>query len=147
MVGTAHHLEMREAGDSAIGIVLRAAGDVAVGVGAQLADADGVETILAFVGEEFLDVLHRLRPHADLRPRISAAAESTALMIGSYPVQRQMLPEIASTTSSRFGFGFSASSARAAMIMPGVQKPHWAAKPVANACCSACISVPVEMPS
>src|SRR3954453_17506749 len=43
---------------------------------------------------------------------------------------------IAVTTSSRVGFGFSASSASAAMIMPGVQKPHWVAKPSRNACWS-----------
>lgn len=40
------------------------------------------------------------------------------------PVQRQMLPERASLTSASVGAGFSSSNARAAIIMPGVQKPH-----------------------
>jgi hypothetical protein len=44
-----------------------------------------------------------------------------------------MLPEIAWTTSSRVGFGLRSSSALAAMSMPGVQKPHCAAKPSMNA--------------
>src|SRR3954469_6656609 len=43
---------------------------------------------------------------------------------------------MAVTTSSRVGFGFSASNASAAMIMPLVQKPHWVAKPSRNACWS-----------
>ena len=51
-------------------------------------------------------------------------------------MQRQTLPEIAVTTSPRVGFGFSASSASAAMIIPGVQKPHWVAKLSRNACWS-----------
>ena len=39
-----------------------------------------------------------------------------------------MFPEIASTTSARVGAGLRSSSAFAAIIMPGVQKPHCAAK-------------------
>src|SRR3954447_24073470 len=41
-----------------------------------------------------------------------------------YPVQRQMAPEIAVRISSSLGFGFSSSSARVVISIPGVQKPH-----------------------
>ena len=41
-----------------------------------------------------------------------------------YPVQRQIAPEIAVRISSSLGSGFSSSSARAVISIPGVQKPH-----------------------
>ncbi len=47
-----------------------------------------------------------------------------------YPVQRQIAPEIAVRISRSVGSGFSSSSARVVISMPGVQKPH----------CRACIS-------
>ena len=83
VVRAAHHLEMKQARDAAIGVVLRAARDVTVGVGADFADAYGVEIVLALVGEEFLKVFHRGAPQADFCWRMSAAADRTALMIGS----------------------------------------------------------------
>ena len=42
----------------------------------------------------------------------------------SYPVQRQICPEMASRISASDGSGFWSSSQRAVIIMPGVQKPH-----------------------
>ena len=47
-----------------------------------------------------------------------------ALMIGSYPVQRQRFPERAMRISSSSGLGFFSSSAYADINIPGVQKPH-----------------------
>jgi hypothetical protein len=48
-------------------------------------------------------------------------------------VQRQTLPEIASTISSRVGSGLRASRASVVRIMPDVQNPHWVAKSSRNA--------------
>jgi hypothetical protein len=45
-------------------------------------------------------------------------------------VQRQIPPEIAIRISSSLGFGFSSSSARVVISIPGVQNPQ----------CRACIS-------
>ena len=59
-----------------------------------------------------------------------SAAQRTALTMFLYPVQRQMAPEIAVRISWSVGSGFSSSSARAVINMPGVQNPHW------SACCS-----------
>jgi hypothetical protein len=42
----------------------------------------------------------------------------------SYPVHRQVWPEIASRTCAAVGSGLRSSSQRAVIIMPGVQKPH-----------------------
>src|SRR5918995_1100256 len=44
-----------------------------------------------------------------------------------YPVQRQIAPEIAVRISSSVGVGFSSSSARLVISIPGVQNPHWRA--------------------
>ena len=59
-----------------------------------------------------------------------SAAHSIAATMFLYPVQRQMAPEIAVRISCSVGFGFSSSSARAVMSIPGVQNPH----------CRACFS-------
>ena len=53
-------------------------------------------------------------------------------------MQRQILPEMARDHLGAVGSGLRSSSALAAMIMPDVQKPHWAAKPSMKACCSGC---------
>ena len=45
------------------------------------------------------------------------------------------------------GCGLRSSSALAAISMPGVQKPHWAAKWSMKACCSGCRSGPFASPS
>ena len=50
---------MQQPGEVAVGIELGRAGDVAERVGAALADADAVEALGAFVGEECFDVFHR----------------------------------------------------------------------------------------
>ena len=52
------------------------------------------------------------------------ATSSTASTIGRYPVQRHMLPDIPTTTSSLVGWRFESKSALALMIIPDVQKPH-----------------------
>src|SRR5262249_32619571 len=64
-------------------------------------------------------------PHLLAAARSCSAAHRTALTMLAYPVHRQMAPEIASLISASEGSGFSSNSARAVMIMPGVQKPHW----------------------
>src|ERR1700730_10086388 len=56
--------------------------------------------------------------------RSRSAANCTASMIWPYPVQRQILPEIASTISSRVGVIVCCNRACADRIMPGVQYPH-----------------------
>jgi hypothetical protein len=50
-----------------------------------------------------------------------SAASAIASTICAYPVQRQILPEMASTISTRVGAGLSASKACAARIIAGVQ--------------------------
>jgi len=95
-------------------------GDVAEHVLALRALADLVEIVVAFVGE---DVLAQFQHGSVLQARAPPpeAAASTALMMGSYPVQRQMFPAIALTTSVRVGCGLWSSNALAAISMPGVQ--------------------------
>ena len=58
--------------------------------------------------------------------------------------QRQRLPASAPRSSPSSGFGFEARSAAAVMIMPLMQKPHWAAWASMKACCSGwgCAGVP-----
>ena len=51
----------------------------------------------------------------------SLPAATTASTMFTYPVQRQMLPWIATRTSSSDGVGFDASSAVALISIPGVQ--------------------------
>ena len=58
-----------------------------------------------------------------------------------------MLPEMASTISARLGEGLRSSNAFAAISIPGVQKPHCAAKRSMKATCSGCNSAPRLMPS
>src|SRR5690606_3372256 len=58
-----------------------------------------------------------------------------------------MWPLMASTTSSRVGLDLESSRALAAMIMPGVQKPHCTAKPSRNARCSGCRTPPAASPA
>src|SRR6202521_5264772 len=98
----------------------RGAGNMAEHILALGALADLVEIVVALVGEK---VLAQFQHGAVLqaRARPAEAAASTALMMGSYPVQRQMLPAIALTTSSREGDGLWSSNAFAAISMPGVQ--------------------------
>ena len=52
------------------------------------------------------------------------AAHCTDRTIVVYPVHRQICPEMASRISSSVGSGLRSSSARAVIIMPGVQNPH-----------------------
>ena len=59
-----------------------------------------------------------------IRAASCSAAQRTARTMFEYPVQRQIAPEIAVRISSSVGSGFASSSARAVMIIPGVQKPH-----------------------
>ena len=54
-------------------------------------------------------------------------------------MQRHRLPPSANWMSSSVGVAFSASKARAAMIMPGVQKPHWTA-PASSLASTAAVS-------
>ena len=72
---------------------------------------------------------------AILTPPVSSsascsAAHWTAATMFLYPVQRQIAPEIAVRISASVGCGFSSSSARLVISIPGVQNPH----------CSACFS-------
>jgi hypothetical protein len=74
---------------------------------------------------DFLDAVGERR-RASNNPAGHLAAVLTASTIFAYPVQRQRLPPRATRTSSSLGWGRRRSSASAAMIMPGVQKPHCA---------------------
>jgi hypothetical protein len=68
--------------------------------------------------------------HAQLPCRAAAswsAAHRTAATMFLYPVQRQMPPEIAVRISWSVGSGFSSSSARVVISIPGVQNPHCSA--------------------
>jgi hypothetical protein len=56
---------------------------------------------------------------------VASAAACTDSMIFTYPVQRQMLPASAALISAWLGRELRRNSASAAMIIPGVQKPHW----------------------
>ncbi len=82
----------------------RAAGDVAGNVLPPRRLADLVEIVVALVGEELLAQLEAAAlardgvAHARILP---SATDWMAAMIGSYPVQRQILPPMASTISSR----------------------------------------------
>ena len=60
-------------------------------------------------------------------------AKVTASMIFTYPVQRQRLLFNPFIISAGEGDGFPARSAFVAMIIPGVQKPHWTAAVDRNA--------------
>ena len=51
-----------------------------------------------------------------------------------YPPQRHRLPSIAARISASPGLGFWASNDVAAMIIPGMQNPHWNAPASTNAC-------------
>src|SRR5580700_7326989 len=59
--------------------------------------------------------------HVGLR---SSAAAMMACTMATYPVHRHRLPARPARTSYWVGLGFCCSSARAAMIIPGVQNPH-----------------------
>src|SRR3981081_2296462 len=124
----------------------RRPGDMAEHVLALGALADLVEIVVTLVGE---NVLAQFQHGAVLqaRARPPEAAASTALMMGSYPVQRQILPAIALTTSSREGDGLRSSKAFAAISMPGVQYPHCAAKCSMKARWSGCKFGPSLRPS
>jgi hypothetical protein len=52
------------------------------------------------------------------------------------PVHRQMLPDSSSRISVSVGCGLRSRSACAAMISPGVQKPHCTAPQSTNDCCT-----------
>ncbi len=54
----------------------------------------------------------------------------------SYPVQRQIWPEMASRISASEGSGLWSSSQRAVIIMPGVQNPHWSPWQAMKPCCT-----------
>jgi hypothetical protein len=74
---------------------------------------------------DFLDAVgKRRRTSDDAAGHVAAAL--TASTIFAYPVQRQRFPPSASRISSSLGCGRRRSSASAAMIIPGVQKPHCA---------------------
>ena len=47
-----------------------------------------------------------------------------ASIIFTYPVQRQIFPEMASFISANWGLGFCSRRLLVTKIMPGVQKPH-----------------------
>src|ERR1700682_4338445 len=64
-----------------------------------------------------------------------------------YPVQRQRLPSSPTRISRSVGFGLRSSSCLAAMIIPGVQKPHCRPCSSQNACCRGCKVVPLARPS
>ena len=104
MMRAAHHLEMQQAGKSPVGEIACLAGDMARRIRARPGLADFIEIVVAFIGEIVFPKFHCRPPQPAFRESDRAAA-STALMIGSYPVQRQILPEMASTTSSRLGLG------------------------------------------
>lgn len=55
----------------------------------------------------------------------------------AYPVQRQICPEIASRISGSEGSGLRSRRARAVIIMPGVQNPHWSPWHSMNPLCTA----------
>src|SRR5882757_4791420 len=117
---TAQHLQMQHALQPVVVEINGGAGDVAEHVLALGALADLLEVVVTLVGENvFAQFQHGAVLQALARP--PEAAASTALMMGSYPVQRQMLPAIALTTSSREGDGLWSSRAFAAISMPGVQ--------------------------
>ena len=59
-------------------------------------------------------------------PLLSAAARMARTMC-SYPVQRQMFPEIPSRISSSAARGYLRNRSVAVISMPGVQNPHWSA--------------------
>ncbi len=65
----------------------------------------------------------------------------------SYPVHRQVWPEMTSRTSSGVGSGLRSSSHRAVIIMPGVQKPHCRPWQVANASWTGSSRLRVARPS
>ena len=60
-------------------------------------------------------------------PRIKLPASLTASMILTYPVQRHRLRASPRLIAASLGFGFWSSRTLVAMIMPGVQYPHWMA--------------------
>src|SRR5439155_21524510 len=77
---------------------------------------------------------HRAQPAApSARARCATA---TAARMLAYPVHRQMFPRRCSRTSSGVADGESSSRAFTAMIMPGVQKPHWKPAVARNASCT-----------
>ena len=60
--------------------------------------------------------------------RMAAAAVCTALTAFWYPLIRVSVPSIQARISASLGSGFRFSRSATAMIMPGVEKPFWAAK-------------------
>src|SRR5215470_6750873 len=95
-------------------------------VGGELTAPDDETTILAHapIGRHELKLpraRHQRASLGRLSPRRRSAASAIASTIWAYPVQRQILPEIASTMSSRVGSGLFASSACAVRIIAGVQ--------------------------
>src|SRR5699024_5608575 len=65
-----------------------------------------------------------------------AAAHWMLLTMVSYPVHRQIWPEIASRMVSALGSGSRSRSALAVIIIPGVQKPHCRPWHSMNPCCT-----------
>src|SRR5256885_2274276 len=78
---------------------------------------------------------------------ISDAARSTARTIRLCDPQRHRLRSSASRTSRSVGLRFFARSAAAAIWMPLVQYPHWAACSARKAFCRGCSSWPLLKPS
>jgi len=79
--------------------------------------------------------------------RGAAAACSIEANIAGYAPHRHMFPESHSAICSRVGDGLSSSNPLAAMICPGVQKPHWAPTLRMNASCSGSSAPSFDNPS
>src|SRR3984957_14039492 len=111
-VGAAQDLEMQHALQLVVVEISRGRRDMAEHVLPLSGLANLLEIVVALVGKNVFAQFKHVSPFQARRSgRRAAAAARTALMIDSYPVQRQMLPAIASTTSTRLGSGVRSRSA------------------------------------